>query len=207
MPAHKKRRQGIEKLIGTISGKDLERVCNQVVPDLGGDTLARRSIEREFDKKLDGLLEHVPLPTTDEDWEWTFLEPNRLLQHVVESCPELGAAYIRASNERMPTLERPWKLLICFDEFAPGHQLQCDNTKKVMVLSFNFAELGEETLQKDCSWMIPIVVRSNQMTLIIGGWSNMLRVFFHTLLLGNQGGATVGVTVMAQGQPLTIFSR
>ena len=178
-----------------------------MVPDLGGETLTRRSIEAEFNKELDVLLERVPLPTTDGDWEWTFLEPNRLLQHVVESCPELGAAYIRASNERMPTLELPWKLLICFDEFAPGHQLNCDNTKKVMVLSFNFAELGEETLQKDCSWMIPIIARSCHMHAIIGGWCNMLRVFFLTLLLGNQGGSTVGVTVMAQGQPLTIFSR
>ena len=39
MPAHKKQRLGIYKLIGTISGKDLERVCQQVRPDLGVDLL------------------------------------------------------------------------------------------------------------------------------------------------------------------------
>ena len=52
MPRNKKRRLGIDKLMGTISCKDLERVCHQAVPDLGGDPLARRSIEREFDKEF-----------------------------------------------------------------------------------------------------------------------------------------------------------
>ena len=202
----KKRRLGLDSLAGIISGTDLERVSEKVEGNLGGAALTRKTIERDLDKNFGSLLETVTLPTTDdEDYEWTFLEPCRLIQLVVESCPELGAAYIRASNERMPTLEQPWKLLICFDEFAPGVQLNCENTKKVMVLSFNFEELGGEILQRDTTWMIPIIVRSTTIRSIIGYWSNMLRVYFRTLLLGNQGGQTVGVTVMASGQPLTLF--
>ena len=76
-------------------------------------------------------------------------------------CLDLSLAYTRAANLRMPTLEQPWELLVCFDEFSQGHQLTCANTK-----NFNFAELGEEVLHKDSTWMIPIMVRSCTVTVL-----------------------------------------
>ena len=55
--------------------------------------------------------------------------------------------------------------------------------------------------------MTPIVVRTSRMKNVIGHWSYMLRIFFRMLLCGNQGGLTVGATVMAGGMPLTIFFK
>ena len=78
--------------------------------------MSRRLIERDLLNKLCGVTERVMRATTDGEWEWTFLDPSRLIQHVVGSCPELGDMYRRAANQRKPTLEHPWRMLICFDE-------------------------------------------------------------------------------------------
>ena len=86
---------------------------------------------------------------------WEFLEPNRLIAHVIEACPQLAEAYARAANECTPTVERPWKLRLCYDEFVPGDKLKAYGTRKSMVLGFNFVELGEDLLSKDHSWFIP----------------------------------------------------
>jgi hypothetical protein len=47
-----------------------------------------------------------------------------------------------------------------------------------MVLSFNFEQLGNFVLQKDYSWMVPIIVRTSKMKTVLGGWSHMLKRFF-----------------------------
>ena len=76
-----------------------------------------------------------------------------------------------------------------------------------MVLSYNFAQLGEELLYKDSSWIIPVVVRSSLFKKVMSGWSHMLAVYLRVHLLGAQGLTTAGVTVMIDGQPLTIYAR
>ena len=207
MAPTKKQRLEAHNMLGSCSTANLERIISRLVPNHEMHAESRRHIDRGLLEELGGLTESVMLATTDGDWEWTFLNPSRLIQHLVGSCPDLGAVYRRAANLRLPTLEHPWNMLVCFDEFAPGHQFKCDNSKKVMVLNFNFVELGEEVLSKDCSWMTPIVVRTTRMKIVIGHWSYMLRIFFRMLICGNQGGLTVGVTVMADGMPLTIFFK
>ena len=174
-------------MLGSCSAANLERIIKSLVPKHVAWE-SRRNIDRNVLEALDGLTESVMLATTDGNWEWTFLNPSRLIQHLVGSCPDLGVVYRRAAILRKPTLEHPWNMLICFDEFAPGHQLNCDNTKKVMVLNFNFAELGEEVLSKDCSWMTPIVVRTSRMKNVIGHWSYMLRIFFACYYVGTRAG-------------------
>ena len=77
---------------------------------------------------------------------WEFVEPNRLLAHVVEKCPAIAETYARAANESMPTRENPWGLLLCFDEFVPGDKLTSYSTRKTMVLAYKFKQLGEEVL-------------------------------------------------------------
>ncbi len=61
-----------------------------------------------------------------------FLDPNKMLAHVVETCPELAAAFGRAANEHLPTAGRPWGLMLCFDEFVPGDKLKSYAGRKVL---------------------------------------------------------------------------
>jgi hypothetical protein len=199
-------------LIGTHSDLDLARFGKIAAaqppsePETHHASRTHISEALKDDEKLLGLTLQMP-SSNDGDVEWKLLEPNVLVAHVVGSCPQLQDAYAEAVKRSPPTLERPWDLMVCYDEFAPGNKLAYDNTRKTMVLSFNFEQLGNFVLQKDYSWMVPIIVRTSKMKTVLGGWSHMLRRFFHVMLLGTHGGATVGITVMINGLAVTLHSR
>ena len=149
----------------------------------------------------------MPSMRTDDDVEWKILDPSILVGHVVGSCPELQDVYAAAARRSPPTREQPWDLLVCFDEWSPGDICNIDNTRKTMVLSFKFEQLGDFALQKDYTWMVPITVRTTNIKQVMGGWSHLLKRFSHTLLLGDHGAMTVGITVMVHGSPLVIDCR
>ena len=205
MPARKKPRYaGVHALIGKCSDGVLSSIMGTL---LDGQCLTRARCADDLRSEVQQLLARVPLPSVDGgEILWEFLEPNRLLAHVVEACPHLAEAYARAANEHTPTLDRPWKLRICFDEFVPGDKLKSYSSRKAMVLGFNFVELGEEVLGKDYSWFIPVVMRTQMIHDVLGGWSHVLATCLHTQLLGAQGLRTTGVVVMLNGSPLQMFA-
>ncbi len=63
--------------------------------------------------------------------------------------------------QRVTRLEPKW-LRIAFDEFIPGNKLQTDQTRKTMVLSFSFLQLGQAALSFGSSWSTAVCVRSNK---------------------------------------------
>ena len=91
MAPTKKQRLEAHDLLGTCSTANLERIINRLVPNHEMHAESRRHIDRCLLEELDGLTESVILATTDEDWEWTFLNPSRLIEHFVGSRPDLGA--------------------------------------------------------------------------------------------------------------------
>ena len=84
-------------------------------------------------------------------------DPTLLVSHVLSSCPALAEVY-RAKLEEKPA---PWHIVIGYDEHLPGDKLKVKNLRKSMVASSNFLELGEELLARDCTWFIPVVLRSS----------------------------------------------
>lgn len=80
--------------------------------------------------------------------------------------------------------------------------------RKAMVLSFTFLELGQAALSAEWAWFTPIVVRTTMMNDVAGGWSAMLAVFLHRLLLSPGGGLlTAGVALPFPGQPRMLYAR
>ena len=75
----KRKRVGHERLLGVCNGHDLERMMRSVEDGMDSVPIRRRQLERELGNKRGALTECVMLATTDGDWEWTFLEANRLL--------------------------------------------------------------------------------------------------------------------------------
>ena len=53
------------------------------------------------------------------EFYWELLEPNLLLEHVVGSCHALQDVYRVALEAKPPTPDRPWDLMVCYDEFPP----------------------------------------------------------------------------------------
>ena len=60
---------------------------------------------------------------------------------VSESAP-LQQLLKKALRESPSSRERPWSLVVGFDEFVPGNKLQLQPSRKAMNLSFTFLELG-----------------------------------------------------------------
>ena len=88
---------------------------------------------------------------------------------------------------------QPWRLLIGWDEFVPGNKQAIQNSRKTMVLSFSFGELGHR-LQFDAAWLTTMAIRASVVKQVSGGWSAILRSFLRLLLLGAEG-LQVGVAI------------
>ena len=134
-------------------------------------------------------------------------EPNMLLMHLLQEAPQLAEWYGEAANVYGCGRNHPWRMVLAFDEFAPGDPLKPRNTRKVMVLSFSFIELGRVLLTRADTWVTPLVIRHTMLETISGGFPRVLRDFLKLQLLGPQGLLTVGVPLMVNGAPMTIFAK
>ena len=119
-----------------------------------------------------------------EFFEWIFYHPAKLVQHILDTCPNLASAYLPRLQQNPPSAARPWRILVGFDEQTPGSKVNHDNRRKLQCLIFNFLEVGPELLETDASWFVPVILRSKKMNALDGAWSRCLRIFLRTLLLG-----------------------
>ena len=162
------------------------------------------------DERFDSAshIESLPLGDSDDTFDWHFVDPCKLLPHLLEASEALSALYARALAEHPVSLERPWHMIVTWDEFCPGNKLKIDNRRKCMNLCINFLELGPAALSQDWTWMTPICVRTCKIREVKGGWPAMLRRFFRHILLGPAGFCTAGVPISIPGrEPLLLFGK
>jgi hypothetical protein len=79
-------------------------------------------------------------------FEWEYASPTSLLQLTLMECPKLQTLYADALRLHPCREDKPWSIVMGFDEFAPGSQLVVDNRRKAMNLYYNFLELGSHAL-------------------------------------------------------------
>lgn len=153
------------------------------------------------------VLITLPMPAHEgEPFNWEIASPSDLLVSLLTDCPRLADAYASAVAMYPPSLH-VWHIVVAWDEFTPGNKLTLDNTRKVMVLSFSFLELGIEALQSAAAWITPALARSHNIHTVQGGWSHMLACFLHKLLLGAKGFASVGVVLPIHAQSVLVFAK
>ena len=140
-------------------------------------------------------------------FNWELCNPNRLLAYMVETCPRLNEMFCQAARNHVCSADQPWSLVIGFDEFCPGNKLKVNNQRKAMVLSFNFIELGKETMWHENYWLTPACVRHNVISQVPGGWSHMFREYLQLHLIGPLGLSTAGVPLMLNGQPFLLYGK
>ena len=104
---------------------------------------SKRSLAEAYHANFEYVI-HVEKLTSKRGplLDWNFADPSRLVQLTLSRCTKLQLVYERALQKHPCSSERPWKLIVGFDEFVPGNKLKLDNSKKVMNLVFNFQELG-----------------------------------------------------------------
>jgi len=117
---------------GGVSYQALQRLLKKIKE---GDTPggARGTMLRIAGERF-RQVEHTEVLQDAEGNEikWTFADPCRLLQYMIEVCPKLRQIY-RTAAKAHPAGE--WSAIVMFDEFAPGMQL---NHRKSMTLCFSF---------------------------------------------------------------------
>ena len=142
--------------------------------------------------------------TDGTEFELEFAEPALLISELVSSSAALSSVYDAAIRKHG---RRDWRLIVAFDEFAPGNKLRVDNRRKAMNCFISFLELGQHALGESTAWAIPLVVRHVMLQKIPGGWARVLRMFLDRLLFGPHGVASVGMAVEVAGETAVIHAR
>ena len=198
----------LNNTLGRASQRALVQIIHRMPLD-DMDNTSRHLIYKVNQETLEALLHSVEVPTIDGGiFTWHFLHPAKLIQYLMGQSSVLQAAWAAALRRNPPSLQRPWRALVGYDEFSPGRQLKVDNRRKVMVLSFTFLELGKLALRSDNMWITPVIIRTFEMNQVQGGWAYLFRVFMRQFLLGTDGGLlTSGVHLVVFGESVLLFSR
>ena len=124
-----------------------------------------------------------------------------------QGCEPMAELFAGALAENPPSLERPWHIILGFDEFAPGNKLKVDNSRKCMNLSFTFLEFGQSVWCTEVAWFTSVFLLSSVIGQAVGGWSHLLRLFLNVLLIGPLGFESAGVPIRVQGKDVLIFAK
>jgi hypothetical protein len=195
--------------VGNVSNKGLLKILSIVRQELD---LPIHATPWELDAAAQARFNivrtciHMPL-VGGGTFDWHLCDPNALLARMVEDSPCLSELYMRAVSTNPPSFERPWTLLIGFDEFSPGDKFSCNNLRKSMMLNFSFLELGRAALSTDLCWFTPVCVRTQKISKVRGGWSHMLRLYLRLQLLGPSGLTTAGTPIMLNGKAVLIYAK
>lgn len=153
------------------------------------------------------VIEDVPL-TDGTTFQWSYADPCGLLSMLVSESVALASVFEAAKLKGPSSPLRPWSLVLAWDEFCPGNKLQIDPSRKCMVLSFTFVQLGQAAISDGLAWVTPVVVRTKILKEVVGGWPNLLRRFLRRILLGPSGLATSGFPLLLpDGTSLPLFAK
>ena len=213
----KKRRRGVDVgnltsilhtgSISTTGLTELVRRLRDQNIDLG--SIGRWSLRDANYDLLDryGVVDTLPLVEGADGFKWTYLAPAAWLAALVGKSSALESLFAAALAKAPCSIHRPWSLIIGFDEFAPGNKLAVYNSRKCMVLSLTFRELGQEAISGGQGWITPAVIRSTVLANVRGGWSAALCSFLERAMFGENGFATTGCPLIVRGSVVCIFAR
>lgn len=138
-----------------------------LVAALREDDLSREHVRKKMAdanrSKFEEIRHSVELPLAEGgSWVWHFLDPAKLLASLIAESASLQRLYTQAWRRSPPSPENPWSLVVAYDEFVPGNKLATDHTRKNMVVSFSFLQLGQGSLSCGTVWATSACVRSNR---------------------------------------------
>ena len=128
--------------IGSTSDRSLQELLGQ----LDGAPTSRHAILQARHALFDSIAHTLRVPIVRlkvrSEWEWKLCNPALMLTRLVAESTALQHAFKEALRRHPCSQERPWGLVVGFDEHIPGNKLALQPERKTMNLSFSFAELG-----------------------------------------------------------------
>ncbi len=106
------------------------------------------------------------------------------------------------------TNERPWGLVVAFDEFTPGNVVKTTaNKRKSMALYYTFLQFGDYT-RNQLAWFCPMVLRTTKAKRLKGQWSHALSAFLELALLDKHAGMDcAGVALDIRGSTVVVWAK
>jgi hypothetical protein len=119
-----------------------------------------RTWMHDLHRRLDSVLVISTYELKEDAGTYTLesCDPGELVQLLCIDAPKLGQLYMAAHRKMPSSRERPWHIVLGFDEFLPGNPTAGQHSKKTMCLYFNFVELGHATLVESATWHCPMVL-------------------------------------------------
>jgi len=187
----------------------LKKIKDGKVDVSGG--LHINSIDAEYNfrferVRVENVFELDPLKAKAGDGPFRLecADPGLLIQHVLSESPTLAQEYVDALSIHPGTQGNPWRLVVGFDEYAPGSQFNFENNKKVMALYFTFSEVFSH---KSSCWFAPFVIRARYANKVRGGMSAVINWFLKRMLWGPHGINSVGATFTLEGRNYVFFAQ
>ena len=176
-----------------------------------GNVVSFDIIKRAGEKEVQELVHTETFPLCDKPgktFRWEFMHCSRLLTSLVRSSRFLQFRFAAALERTPSSLDRPWSLILAFDEFTAGQTLQPHPGGKTMAISFTFAELGRDAWYDEKQWLSPAFCRHNMAVSVEGGYSHMFRRFLRHMLLGSSSFTLAGVPIpLPGGRTVLLFAK
>lgn len=141
--------------------KGLSQLMQRLDPDGSSESTHRRHVGQANRAFFEGLRVAERLELTDGgEWTWDFVDPCRTMSMLIERSPGLQELVAEAWRRSPPSREKPWSIVVGFDEFVPGNKLASFQSRKTMVVSVTIKEFGAAALSRAGAWTTCAVVRS-----------------------------------------------
>ena len=147
------------------------------------------------------------LSESDRFFKLESLNPGLLVQVVTNEASKLARHYLKTHSHTPCSREKPWHIIVGFDEFNPGNATAGTNSKKTMCLYFNFMELGIDALSRAASWMCSCVLSCRMESEIDGRWTRVFADHLEMCFLGTFGLQDVGVLIQSEGRSMLLYAK
>lgn len=174
----------------------LRIVREEGIDDLDG--LSQRSLKRAIvaDQRLETpygkVVQQVELQTDARPFRWHVVHPAACLTFLATTCKPFERKLEMMLESQKPSVESPWAIILYADETSPGALLKVDNTRKTMLIYWQFRQSGREILSRENNWFLLGLIRTKLLKTVQGGISGALKVLLLKLFFGNNNVRTMG---------------
>jgi hypothetical protein len=156
------------------------------------DLLAKPPSRKEFRNLQDRMFEQLgEMESIDlgggETWDWEFFSFGKVLNELAATSPDFAGTLQDLLLQCPPTFDRPWNLIVYWDETVPGDPLRLDNLRKFEAVYITIREFGPTLLKHERMWLPVAAVRTKMVDKVPGRWTELLKVLLRRLLVGTNG--------------------
>ena len=124
------------------------------------------------------LHQSVSLPAVDGgEVCLDFQAPLPMLHVAASTSVSFQKFLLRVLAASPSTPQRPWRVMVYFDEVTPGNQLSSANRRKSQCVYWTIAEFGDTALVDEEAWFTCLVATSLQVKKVLGGMSCVIGAF------------------------------